>query len=431
MNRSERTLIVLLSMHRSGSSFTTSVLHAMGMSLGPFELLGAQPSNAHGHFEAMPILELSRAVQVRVYGFQDELPETPETMSRFIESRGTWEETIEIPDELIDRGRLLLGTLIDSGEVSGFKDPRTVLLWPFWRRVLEAFPEVRVAPIALLRSPHEIAMSVFTRRGGAAGYRLSLDLAAVHFLRLRAILEGWPVAIPKLCFGSNWYLDDLAQAVRSCGLAWDPSRVQRLFDGSCVHHVPAVLVHEAQDVFDSLLEVAARSVDESANQARLQADAMAREDLLQQQFDRSRSDAGYLDWQLTETSKQKLESERLLQESRDELRRSEEQSERLLQESERLLQKSERLLQESEDKLRRKAERLQRSEREVLESIGAHARTRDELTHALARLAELRARLDRLEGHRVIAVALRVRRLLKRRLQSLRTGTVQWDLHRQ
>ena len=229
MNRSGRTLVVLLSMHRSGSSFTANVLQEMGMSLGPFELLGAEPHNVHGHFEAMPILELSRAVQVRVYGFPDELPETPETMSRLIESRGEWDETNEVPEELIDRGRSLLGTLIDSGEVSGFKDPRTVLLWPFWRRVLAAFPEVRVAPIALLRSPHEIAMSLFTRREGVAGYRLSLDLVAVHFLRLRAILEEWPVAIPRLCFGSDRYLDDLAQAVRSCGLAWDPSQCGTAF----------------------------------------------------------------------------------------------------------------------------------------------------------------------------------------------------------
>ena len=63
----------------------------------------------------------------------------------------------------MQRGRSLVRTLLDSGKISGFKDPRTVLLWPFWRRVLSAFPGVRIVPIALLRSPHEIAMSLFTR----------------------------------------------------------------------------------------------------------------------------------------------------------------------------------------------------------------------------------------------------------------------------
>jgi hypothetical protein len=412
----------------------------MGMSLGPFELMGAEPHNVHGHFEAMPILELSRTVQARVYGYPDEFPETPKTTSRFLESRGEWDETIEVPKELLDRGRSLLGTLIDSGEVSGFKDPRTVLLWPFWRRVLAAFPEVHVAPIALLRSPHEIAMSLFTRRGGVAGYRLSLDLVAFHFLRLRAILEAWPVAIPKLCFGSDRYLDDLALAVQSCGLAWDPSRVERLFDGSCVHHVPAVVAHEAQDIFDSLLDAEARSVGEWASQERLQADAMAREDLLQRQFDRSRNHAGYLDGQLAQSTNQKLEFERLLQESREELGRKEEtlqatrldlwRTEETLLATRLDLGRTEETLQATRLDLRRTEELLHRSEREASECHAAHVRTQDELAQALARGAELRARLDRFERHRLIALALRVRRLLRSALWSLRTRAVAWDFHR-
>jgi hypothetical protein len=306
--------------------------------------------------------------------------------------------------------------------------------------VLDAFPEVRVAPIALLRSPHEIAMSLFMRRGGVAGYRTSLDLVAVHFLRLRAILEAWPVAIPRLCFGSDAYLDDLARAVGSCGLAWDPSKVERLFDGSSVHHVPAAVVHEAQDVFDSLLDAEPRSVDESANQVRLQADAMAREDLLQQEFERSRSHAGNLDRLLTQTFHQKFESERQLQESRDELRRKEEllqvtrldlgRTEESLHRTEESLHRTEESLHRTEESLHRTEESLHRTERELLESVGAHARTRDELTDALDQLAGLRARLDRFEGHRVIGAALRARRILRRGLQSLRTRAVAWDLHR-
>ena len=36
MDDCERTLVVFLSMHRSGSSLATQILHRMGMSLGPF-----------------------------------------------------------------------------------------------------------------------------------------------------------------------------------------------------------------------------------------------------------------------------------------------------------------------------------------------------------------------------------------------------------
>ena len=37
-----------------------------------------------------------------------------------------------IPEELIDEGRSLVGTLIDSGQVSGFQTRATVSTWPFW-----------------------------------------------------------------------------------------------------------------------------------------------------------------------------------------------------------------------------------------------------------------------------------------------------------
>ena len=52
----DKTLVVFFCMHRSGSSFATSVFQRLGMSLGRSKLLGANESNPHGHFEAAPIV---------------------------------------------------------------------------------------------------------------------------------------------------------------------------------------------------------------------------------------------------------------------------------------------------------------------------------------------------------------------------------------
>ena len=73
MEDRERTLVALLSMHRSGSSLTTQVLQRLGMSLGPFELIGAEPTNPYGHFEAEPFHRLNRRIQNLAYGFADDL----------------------------------------------------------------------------------------------------------------------------------------------------------------------------------------------------------------------------------------------------------------------------------------------------------------------------------------------------------------------
>ena len=146
MGQTERSLIIILSMHRSGSSLTTGILQALGMSLGPFELLGANSENPHGYFETGPILELSRSVQRLAYGFSEDVPDSPETLARFVDTRGAWDESTTIPTELVERGRSLVQGLVGSGTISGFKDPRTVLLWPFWQQVFAAFPGLRSFP---------------------------------------------------------------------------------------------------------------------------------------------------------------------------------------------------------------------------------------------------------------------------------------------
>ena len=143
MGASAQTLVILLSMHRSGSSLTASVLQRLGMSLGPFELMGATPSNPHGHFEVMPICELNRKVQGLFHGFADDMPTTEDNLRTFLKTQGCRDQIEAIPEEFVSEGRDLVAALLESGTVSGFKDPRTILTWPFWQRVLAAFPEVR------------------------------------------------------------------------------------------------------------------------------------------------------------------------------------------------------------------------------------------------------------------------------------------------
>jgi hypothetical protein len=131
MSQVGRTLVIVLSMHRSGSSLFTNILREHGMSLGPFELNGAAPTNPHGHFEVQPIMGLNRDVQALACGFADDVPDSPEILARFLRSQGTWDDRTDVPEEWVERGRELLRRLVESGPISGFMDPRTVLVWPF------------------------------------------------------------------------------------------------------------------------------------------------------------------------------------------------------------------------------------------------------------------------------------------------------------
>ncbi len=212
MEPETKTLAFLLCMHRSGSSLTASILQELGMSLGPYPLMGAHPSNVHGHFESLPLQALNRKVQEIALGFPDDFPKSDHELNGFLDGKGIWPDGVKIPDELLDEGRRLITGLIGSAGISGFKDPRTVLNWPFWRQVLQQFDSLRVIVVPLLRSPHEIAMSLCTRSDGELGYWASLDLTAVHFGRMKAVLESTNQATPAIGFGSASFFDDLAEA---------------------------------------------------------------------------------------------------------------------------------------------------------------------------------------------------------------------------
>ena len=74
----EKTLVVILCMHRCGSSLTARLLQRLGMSLGPFDLGEINESNKYGHFEAQPFVLLNREFQMQQFGFEGDLPDEAE-----------------------------------------------------------------------------------------------------------------------------------------------------------------------------------------------------------------------------------------------------------------------------------------------------------------------------------------------------------------
>ena len=418
MEDRKRTLVALLSMHRSGSSLTTQVLQRLGMSLGPFELIGAEPTNPYGHFEAEPFHRLNRRIQNLAYGFADDLPETPAIMAQFCETRGHWHRDTYIPDEFLAEGRALVRTLIESGTVSGFKDPRTVLTWPFWTRVFAEFPDVRTIPLGLIRSPHEIAMSLVTRRSGWRGYWSSLDVVAIHLEKEKQILDNQNDRLPYLCFGSPAYLKTLEFVVRQIGLAWNATEVLQLSDSSAVHQRPAAVAHRAQELFELMCGALASPCAEPENRMRVEKDARFLEDLRLEQWKacerrelesrnearRLSAEATALERDLGETRARLAQVESLLQKARNELTECESK----------LIESQTHEIAAQNREIEAQTREIQAQSREI------EAQNRE--IQAWHRIEELRHRLDRFESHPLLGPALRSRRHLRRLLQSVGEG---------
>jgi len=352
------------------------------MSLGPFELMGAAPSNPHGHFESVPFWRLNQEVQKLAFGFGDDLPDSPETLARLVASRGRWDDSITIPDKLIADGRSLIRSLLYSGRVAGFKDPRTVLNWPFWERVLEGFPRVRIVPVGLVRSPHEIAMSLVTRRNGLVGYWSALDVVAVHLLRIKQILQVRNDHPRCVCFGHPSYLPALQDAVSQCGLTWDDDVVNEVFDRTCVHHAPAAIVHESQELFDSML-AQPLTPERRKNQAQLDHDSRAVEDMRLRECQALRERVAKL-----------------------------EEAERRSREVELHLHTALARLTESECLYEQTAAALSAMQAKLIASQEREIRSWEQNE-------QLRDRLERFESHPIIGVALRGRRQLRGLIHSI------------
>lgn len=271
--QAKRGLIVVLCMHRSGSSLTAGILEKLGMSLGPFELLKGSPYNRHGYFEPVQFNDLNRRVLDWAFGFTDVAPLDPKKLAEFLDSGGVWPADRELPREWLEEGERITRALVESGPISGFKDPRTVLVWPFWRQVFEAIEGVEILPVMLARSPHEIALSICARGDGSMPYWSALDLVGLHFARMKAVADEFQEKPPVARFATPYFWDDLQRMVDHCGLAWDAEAAEQAYDPSCVHHLPAVVAHPAQDFYDELCGGDRANFDPEANALRLAEDA--------------------------------------------------------------------------------------------------------------------------------------------------------------
>src|SRR5687767_2890589 len=139
--------LVVLGMHRSGTSLLTSILVRMGCYPGP-EVGPADRWNAGGYWEHPGVLQLDmdlfKALGANWYDVGQVHPNRLEAAVR----RGLEDRAVEIVRELDDHRPWVI------------KDPRLCVLFSFWRPLLQQ-------PIALLihRDPVSIARSLSVRDG--------------------------------------------------------------------------------------------------------------------------------------------------------------------------------------------------------------------------------------------------------------------------
>ena len=158
MNRAP--LILVVGMHRSGTSLLGSILQALGVAL-PGPLIPGDPHNPAGYFERSDITALQEELLIDL---QRWWPSEQGTLSLPV----GWSKTARA-QRVAHHLKLLLKD--EQGQQSGpwaIKDPRSSLLLPLWRQVAAELDQ----PLRLLlafRDPAEVVTSLITRDAEATG----------------------------------------------------------------------------------------------------------------------------------------------------------------------------------------------------------------------------------------------------------------------
>ena len=146
-----KRLVVVLGMHRSGTSALTAGLRAVNVTLGD-RLMGAAPDNPKGYYEDTGVFQLNvkllQALGLRWYSL------APISSANQL--------TLQSVPLLAEAGKLLRARCANAPVAFGFKDPRTSLFVPFWRHIFEA-EGYDARYILALRNPASVADSL-TRR---------------------------------------------------------------------------------------------------------------------------------------------------------------------------------------------------------------------------------------------------------------------------
>jgi hypothetical protein len=198
-------------MHRSGTSTIARAINLMGVYLGDeSKLMPATQANAEGYWEHLEIYDLQRRLLERMGWDWDVSEPLPEG----------WAKSAAVQpykDELAQIIEINFG----SRPLWAWKEPRSCLLLPLWREVLNQ-AETKLSCLFVVRNPVEVASSVMRRDGVSFNKALGIwfhynivalkDAAGlpISFLSYEHLLENWEPELRRCAaaLGLAWPMDE-------------------------------------------------------------------------------------------------------------------------------------------------------------------------------------------------------------------------------
>ena len=210
---SSAVALLVLGMHRSGTSAVTGALQLLGVELGNRLAAGHAGINDLGYFEHVEILDLHDALLADLGSVWDDVRPLAESW---------W--TSKIAQK---HAEMIFATLqrdFAAAPFWGVKDPRLCRLVPLWHQILARLG-LRPVFLLMLRRPDEVAGSLARRDG------MGREKASQLWLEHTLAAERWSRGYPRAFVTYDQLLaappETLAGAARELGLAWpkDPEAI--------------------------------------------------------------------------------------------------------------------------------------------------------------------------------------------------------------
>lgn len=171
-----KRLVIVLGMHRSGTSLTARISQCMGAYLGEeSELMGAALGNSDGHFENIEVVRINDSI---------------------LQSCGKEWYSLDLPKldysslkikKAIEDIKGVVRKLLEKKDLAVIKDPRISILLPLWEKTLKELG-IQTDYIWVFRNPLEVIESLRKRDGYSSRHSL---LLWIHYnLNILKFLQG-------------------------------------------------------------------------------------------------------------------------------------------------------------------------------------------------------------------------------------------------
>ncbi|NNM82142.1 MAG: hypothetical protein HKL98_06030 [Burkholderiales bacterium] len=185
--------LVIIGMHRSGTSATTGALRCLGVDLGNRLYKGHEGINDKGYFEHSDLADANDEALSALGSSWDDI---------LLRQENWWKREELIP--FAARIRSHIRKDFANSSIWAVKDPRVCRLLPWW---LEIFDSERISPrfIFVIRSPHAVFRSLERRDGFSM--EKSFLLWSLHYLEA----EQWSRNFPRAFVDFDRFIEHPAQ----------------------------------------------------------------------------------------------------------------------------------------------------------------------------------------------------------------------------